>query len=66
MVNSFELHLRTEKKSPKTIRTYLDAAQWFAAEYLIPAGLVDWADTTYRPAGPCRGVAQKRCDATGP
>jgi len=42
MVSSFELHLRAEKKSPKTIRTYLEAAQWFAAEYLIPAGLTDW------------------------
>jgi hypothetical protein len=39
MVGSFELHLRAEKQSPKTIRTYLEAAQWFAAEYLIPAGL---------------------------
>ena len=39
MISSFELHLRAEKKSPKTIRTYLEAAQWMAAEYLIPAGL---------------------------
>jgi hypothetical protein len=44
MVHSFDLHLRAEKKSPKTIRTYLEAAQWFAAEYLIPAGLSDWSD----------------------
>ena len=42
MVSSFELHLRAEKKSAKTIRTYLEAAQWFAAEYLIPAGVTDW------------------------
>jgi hypothetical protein len=28
MASSFELHLRAEKKSPKTIRTYLEAAQW--------------------------------------
>jgi integrase/recombinase XerD len=42
MVSSFELHLRAEKKSPKTIRTYLEAAQWFAAESLIPAGFRDW------------------------
>jgi hypothetical protein len=33
--------LRAEKKSPKTICTYLETAQWFAAEYLIPAGLSD-------------------------
>ena len=34
--------MRAEKKSAKTIRTYLEAAQWFAAEYLIPAGFTDW------------------------
>ena len=39
MVNSFDLHLRAEKKSPMTIGTYLEAAQWFSAEYLLPAGL---------------------------
>jgi hypothetical protein len=44
MVSSFDLHLRAEKKSPKTNRTYLEAVQWFAAEYLIPAWLDDWAD----------------------
>jgi hypothetical protein len=38
MIDSWDLHLRAEKKSAKTIRTYLEAAQWFAAEYLIPAG----------------------------
>jgi site-specific recombinase XerD len=48
MVNSFELHLRAEKKSPKTIRTYLEAAQWFAAQYLIPSGLSDWSDVKAR------------------
>ena len=60
MIGSFDLHLRAEKKSPKTIRTYLDAAQWFAAEYLIPAGLSDWSDVkarhvqewTITPSGP--------------
>ena len=48
MVDSFELHLRAEKKSPKTIRTYLEAALWFAAEYLIGAGLSDWSDVKAR------------------
>jgi hypothetical protein len=48
MVGSFELHLRAEKKSPKTIRTYLEAAQWFAASYLLPAGLSDWSDVKAR------------------
>src|SRR3984957_13892618 len=42
MIDSWNLHLRAEKKSAKTIRTYLEAAQWFAAEYLIPAGFTDW------------------------
>ena len=43
MVSSFELPLRAEKKSPKTIRTYVEAAQWMAAEYPIPGGITDWA-----------------------
>ena len=41
MIDSWDLHPRAEKKSAKTIRTYLEAAQWFAAEYLIPAGFTD-------------------------
>jgi site-specific recombinase XerD len=48
MISSFELHLRAEKKSPKTIRTYIEAAQWLAAEYLIPNGIKFWADVTAR------------------
>lgn len=48
MIDSFELHLRAERKSPKTIRIYIEAALWFAAEYLIPAGLSDWADVRAR------------------
>lgn len=42
MIDSWDLHLRAERKSAKTIRTYLEAAQWFAAGYLIPAGVADW------------------------
>jgi site-specific recombinase XerD len=42
MIDSWDLHLRAERKSAKTIRTYLEAAQWFAAEYLIPAGFTGW------------------------
>lgn len=42
MIDSWELHLRAERKSAKTVRTYLEAARWFAAGYLIPAGLADW------------------------
>jgi site-specific recombinase XerC len=48
MVSSFELHLRAEKKSPKTIRTYVEAVQWMAASYLIPAGVPDWPQVTAR------------------
>ena len=48
MISSFELHLRAEKKSPKTIRTYIEAAQWLAAEYLIPNEIKFWADVTAR------------------
>jgi integrase/recombinase XerD len=48
MIGSFELHLRAEKKSPKTIRTYTGAAQWMAASYLVPAGLSDWSEVTAR------------------
>ena len=48
MIGSFELHLRAEKKSPKTIRTYIEAAQWLAAEYLIPNEIKFWADVTTR------------------
>jgi hypothetical protein len=33
--------LRAERKSAKTIRTYVEAALWFAAEYLTGAGLTD-------------------------
>ena len=41
MIDSWDLHLRAERKSAKTVRTYLEAAQWLAAGYLIPAGLAD-------------------------
>jgi site-specific recombinase XerD len=48
MIDSWDLHLRAERKSAKTIRTYLEAAQWFAAEYLIPAGFTDWDEVRAR------------------
>jgi hypothetical protein len=34
LIDSFELYLRTERKSAKTIRTYTEAAQWFASRLL--------------------------------
>lgn len=36
LIDSFELHLSAEKKSPKTLRTYIEAAQWFAGAHLLP------------------------------
>jgi len=48
MLGSFELHLRAEKKSPKTIRTYVEAAQWLAGEHLIPNAIKVWADVSTR------------------
>jgi len=48
MVASFDLHLRAERKSPKTVRTYVEAALWLAAEYLLGVGVTDWADVTGR------------------
>jgi integrase/recombinase XerD len=48
MVDSFDLHLRAERKSPKTVRTYTEAALWLAAEYLMAAGVTDWAAVTAR------------------
>jgi site-specific recombinase XerD len=34
VINSFRLHLSAEGKSPKTVTTYIEAAQWFAGAYL--------------------------------
>jgi hypothetical protein len=39
MIDSFELHLRAERKSDKTIRIYLEAALWSAAEHLVAASV---------------------------
>jgi hypothetical protein len=48
MIDSWDLHLRADKKSAKTIRTYLEAAQWLAAGYLVPAGLAGWDEVKAR------------------
>jgi len=34
-IDSFRLYLAAEAKSDKTIRTYVEAAQWFAAAHLL-------------------------------
>jgi hypothetical protein len=43
MTYSFEFRLRAERKSEETIRTYIDTALWFAAEFLIGAKVTDWS-----------------------
>src|SRR5215471_12368585 len=35
-IGSFRLHLAAEGKAAKTVRTYTEAVNWFAAAHLIP------------------------------
>ena len=35
-IGSFRLHLAAQGKAAKTVRTYAEAVQWFAAAHLIP------------------------------
>jgi hypothetical protein len=39
-IGSFRLHLAAEGKASKTVRTYTEAVQWFAAAHLIPPDLL--------------------------
>jgi site-specific recombinase XerD len=48
LIGSFELHLLAERKSPKTVRTYTEAAQWFAGAHLLPGGIQRWDQVTGR------------------
>jgi len=48
MIDSFEISLEAERKSPKTVRTYTEAAQWLAGAHLVPAGITDWEAVTAR------------------
>jgi hypothetical protein len=41
-ISSFRLRLAAEGKADKTIRTYTEAVQWFAAARLLPAGRTSW------------------------
>jgi integrase len=44
-ISSFKLHLAAEGKAAKTIRTYTEAVQWFAAVHLLSqAGRETWAE----------------------
>jgi hypothetical protein len=56
--------LRAEKKSLKTIRTYLEAAQWFAAEYLVRAGPSNWSDVKARHVQPSSAGGSGRSSAS--
>jgi hypothetical protein len=53
-ISSFALYLAAEGKSPKTIRTYTEAAAWFAAASPARAGRPDVVGAG-RAAG-CAGV----------
>jgi hypothetical protein len=46
LIDSFELYLLAERKSAKTVRTYVEAAQWFAAGRMRPAGRTSWDEVT--------------------
>lgn len=47
VIGSFKLHLRAEGKSPKTVATYVEATQWFAAAYLVAkTDRKQWAEVT--------------------
>jgi len=42
-IDSFRLRLAAEGKSDKTVRTYVEAAQWFAAQHLLrETDRADW------------------------
>jgi site-specific recombinase XerD len=42
-IGSFRLHLAAQGKAAKTVRTYTEAVQWFAAAHLIPrTGCTRW------------------------
>ena len=44
-ISSFRLHLAAEGKACKTVRTYTEAVQWFAAAHLRrETGLTSWAE----------------------
>jgi site-specific recombinase XerD len=46
-ISSFRLHLTAEGKAAKTVRTYTEAVQWFAGEYLLmQAGGGAWEQVT--------------------
>ena len=49
-IRSFKLRLAAEGKAAKTIRTYTEAVQWFAAASLLPKGRTSWEQVDGRDA----------------
>lgn len=46
-ISSFRLHLAAEGKAAKTVRTYTEAVQWFAAGYLLlETGRAGWEEVS--------------------
>ena len=44
-ISSFRLHLAAEGKAAKTVRTYTEAVQWFAAAHLLAqAARTSWEE----------------------
>ena len=49
-ISSFALRLAAEGKAAKTIRTYTEAVQWFAAAYLVgQADKTSWKQVRQHP-----------------
>jgi hypothetical protein len=49
-IGSFRLHLAAEGKAAKTVRTYTEAVQWFAAAHLVPRiGHTRWDQVSGHP-----------------
>ena len=50
-IGSFRLHLAAEGKAAKTVRTYTEAMQWFAASYLLEkTGRTGWEQVSGQDA----------------
>ncbi len=43
-ISSFRLHLAAEGKAARTVRTYTEAVQWFAARLLRETGRTRWEE----------------------
>ena len=65
MISSFELHLLAKGKTPKTVRTYTEAALWiFGAAQQRDHPLLDVPGGQLCPIGFARGDQQRAQDRT--